>query len=153
MDWDSFFNAESLWVLIGLVLLIAEMIAPGAYLMFLGGAALFTGILGFLVPLPLVAELAIFAISAVGSVYVAKRWFDVYPILSSSPLLNSRIAQMIGQTVTVVEPIEHGQGRVKVGDSVWSASGPDAETGAKMKITGAEGNRLAVEHLEALPKA
>ena len=59
---------------------------------------------------------------------------------------------MIGQTVTVVEPIEHGQGRVKVGDSVWSASGPDAEVGTKMKITGAEGNRLEVAPVEALPK-
>ena len=152
MSWDDFFNAESIWVLVGLVLLILEMIAPGAYLMFIGGAALLTGILGFVFPLPLIAELAIFAVLAIGSVYVAKRWFDVYPILSSSPLLNSRIAQMIGQTVTVVEPIEHGQGRVKVGDSVWSASGPDAEVGTKMKIIGAEGNRLEVAPVEALPK-
>ena len=50
----------------------------------------------------------------------------------------------------VVEPIEGGSGRVKVGDSVWSATGPDAETGTRMKIVGAEGNRLAVEPLPAL---
>ncbi len=92
----------------------------------------------------------IFALSSVAAVYIAKRWFDVYPILSSSPLLNERIAQMIGQTVEVVEPIHGGAGRVKVGDSVWSASGPDAAIGVKMRITGAEGNRLSVEPLEAL---
>ena len=80
MSWEDFTNAESIWVLVGLVLLILEMIAPGAYLMFIGGAALLTGILGFVFPLPLIAELVIFAVCAVGSVYVAKRWFDVYPI-------------------------------------------------------------------------
>ena len=145
-------NAETLWVIAGIILLIAEMIAPGAYLMFLGGAALFTGLLGYLLPLPVAAELAIFAFASIASVYVAKRWFDVYPILSSAPLLNSKIAQMIGQTVEVVEPIENGSGRVKVGDGVWPASGPDAEAGTRMKITGGEGNRLSVEPLKALPK-
>lgn len=146
-------STEALWVIAGILLLITEMIAPGAYLMFIGGAALFTGLLGYALPLPLIAELAIFAASSVASVYVAKRWFEVYPILSSSPLLNSRIAQMVGQTVEVVEPIEGGTGRVKVGDSVWSASGPDSDAGAKMRITGAEGNCLTVEPIEVLPPA
>jgi len=141
---------DMLWVILGIVLLISEMIAPGAYLMFLGGAAILTGLLGFVLPLSFSLQLLIFASSSVASVYIAKRWFDVYPILSSAPLLNARIAQMIGQTVEVVEPIEGGLGRVKVGDSVWSASGPDAETGAWMKIVGAEGNRLTVEPIDAL---
>lgn len=144
-------SGDMLWVILGIVLLISEMIAPGAYLMFLGGAAVLTGLIGFALPLPFALELLIFAVASIASVYVAKRWFDVYPILSSAPLLNARIAQMIGQTVEVVEPIEGGAGRVKVGDSVWSASGPDAVIGARMKIVGAEGNRLAVEPVEALP--
>ncbi len=143
-------EAEALWIVLGIILLTAEMIAPGAYLMFLGGAALFTGLLGYAMPLPIIAELLIFALASIGSVYVAKRWFDIYPILSSSPLLNSRIAQMIGDTVEVVEPIRDGAGRVKVGDSVWSASGPDADAGTRMRITGAEGNRLAVERIAAI---
>lgn len=145
-------DTEAIWIIVGILLLCIEMIAPGMYLMFLGAAAMLTGILGYALPLSLPLELLIFAIFSVGSVYVAKRWFDVYPIISNSPLLNARIAQMIGQTVTVVEPIEHGHGRVKVGDSVWPASGPDAPQGARMKITGAEGNCLEVEPVEALPK-
>ncbi|MFN2260298.1 MAG: NfeD family protein [Parasphingopyxis sp.] len=143
-------NSETIWIIVGILLLCVEMLAPGMYLMFLGGAAIFTGLLGFALPLPLTAQLLILAIASVLSVYVAKRWLDVYPILSDSPLLNARIAQMIGQTVTVVDPIEHGNGRVKVGDGVWSASGPDAPAGAKMRIIGAEGNCLAVEPVAAL---
>lgn len=146
-------SAETLWIILGIILLISEMIAPGAYLMFLGAAALFTGLLGFALPMGLPLQLLVFALSSVASVYIAKRWFDVYPILSSAPLLNARIAQMIGQTVEVVDPIEGGLGRVKVGDSVWSASGPDAPVGTRMRITGAEGNRLAVEPVTALPES
>jgi membrane protein implicated in regulation of membrane protease activity len=144
-------SGEMTWIILGIILLITEMIAPGAYLMFLGGAAVFTGLVGFALPMSLPLQLLIFALSSVASVYIAKRWFDIYPILSSAPLLNSRIAQMIGQTVEVVVPIEGGAGRVKVGDSVWSASGPDAAIGARMRIVSAEGNRLAVEPLDALP--
>lgn len=151
MDIGGFeLDAEAMWIIAGIVLLCIEMIAPGMYLMFLGGAAILTGLIGYALPLPVSIELLIFAIASVGSVYVAKRWFDVYPVVSSSPLLNARIAQMIGQTVTVVEPIEGGQGRVKVGDSVWPASGPDAPEGARMRITGAEGTRLEVEPLPSL---
>lgn len=144
-------SSEMLWITLGIILLITEMIAPGAYLMFLGAAAVFTGLLGFALPLSLPLQLLIFALSSIASVYIAKRWFDVYPILSSAPLLNARIAQMIGQTVEVVVPIEDGVGRVKVGDSVWAASGPDAEVGTRVRIVSAEGNQLAVVPLEALP--
>lgn len=144
-------SGEMLWVTLGIILLITEMIAPGAYLMFLGAAAIFTGLLGFALPLSLPLQLFIFALSSIASVYIAKRWFDVYPILSSAPLLNARIAQMIGQTVEVVVPIEDGVGRVKVGDSVWAASGPDAAVGARVRIVGAEGNQLSVVPLDGLP--
>jgi len=144
-------SSEMLWIILGIILLITEMIAPGAYLMFLGGAAVFTGLLGYALPLSLPLQLLVFALSSIASVYIAKRWFDVYPILSSAPLLNARIAQMIGQTVEVVVPIESGAGRVKVGDSVWAASGPDTAAGTRVKIVSAEGNRLAVVPLDALP--
>jgi membrane protein implicated in regulation of membrane protease activity len=144
-------SGDAIWLIFGVLLLITEMIAPGAYLMFLGGAAILTGLISFALPIPIILQFLIFAAASVASVYVAKRWFDVYPILSSAPLLNARVAQMIGQTVEVVEPIDGGSGRVKVGDSVWSANGPDAEIGTRMKIIGAEGNRLSVEPLPALP--
>lgn len=145
-------DAEALWIIAGIVMLTVELVAPGLYLMFIGAAAILTGLLGYALPLPLGAELLIFAAAAVASVYAAKRWFDVYPILSNSPLLNARVAQMVGQTVTVVEPIEHGRGRVKVGDGVWPATGPDAPAGARVTIVGAEGACLEVEPVEALPK-
>jgi len=52
-----------------------------------------------------------------------------------------------GQTVTVVEAIAGGEGRVKVGDSVWSAVGADAEVGARVRVIASEGTVLRVERV------
>jgi inner membrane protein len=52
---------------------------------------------------------------------------------------------MIGETVTVVDSIEGGRGRVKVGDGVWPARGPDAPAGVLVRITGADASVLTVE--------
>lgn len=138
---------DPLWIVAGIILLCAEMLIPGAYLMFLGIAAILTGLLAYAIDISIVWELLFFAVAAIASVYIGKRWFDLYPILSSAPLLNERIAQMIGQTVVVAEAIDGGRGRVRVGDGEWPAAGPDAPAGTRMKITGAEGNCLHVEPL------
>ena len=48
---------------------------------------------------------------------------------------------------TVVQAIENGRGRVRVGDSEWNARGDDAPLGAHVRVTGAEGAVLLVEAL------
>ena len=49
-----------------------------------------------------------------------------------------------GDTV-LSEPIEQGSGRVKVDDSVWRVTGPDAPAGTKVRVTGGDGAVLTVE--------
>jgi len=60
-------------------------------------------------------------------------------------LLNDRIARHVGETVEVVTAIRDGNGRVKLGDSVWIAKGPDADVGSRVRVTGADGTCLVVE--------
>ena len=72
------------------------------------------------------------------------------PVSSDDPLLNDRAARLIGETVEVVTAIENGEGRVKVGDSVWTARGPDAPAGARVEVVGAQGNCLNVRPVESL---
>ena len=64
---------------------------------------------------------------------------------SQDPLLNDRTARLVGEIVTVVEPIDNGRGRVKVGDSVWPCRGPDAPVGSQVRVVGAEASVLKVE--------
>ncbi|HEY0626328.1 MAG TPA: NfeD family protein [Allosphingosinicella sp.] len=132
------------WLIAAAVLASAEIVAPGVFLIFLAGAAALTAIAAAL-GVPLAFQLGLFPLFALGSVWFGKRHYHRNPVPSSDPLLNDRLARHVGQTVVVVEAIEGGSGRVKLGDSVWNARGPDAAPGTRMRITGAEGTCLRVE--------
>lgn len=133
------------WLILALILGIAEILVPGVFLIWIGAAAFVTGVLALLLPLPAAAEFVIFAIAAIGSVWLGRRYFRNNPIETTDPLLNDRAARLIGRQVIVVEAIDGGEGKVKVGDTVWLATGPDTSVGERVTITGAEGSRLRVE--------
>lgn len=138
-------GAQWLWLIAALMLAIAEMLLPGIFLIWLGVAAAVTGIATLLLGLTVPLQFALFALAAVAAVYAGRRWFAMHPIASEDPLLNDRAARLVGRTVIVVDAIDRGEGRVRVGDSVWPARGPDAPAGAQMRITGTAGTWLTVE--------
>lgn len=135
------------WLILALILGIAEIIIPGVFLIWLGAAALITGIATLALGLPDAAQFAVFAVTAIVAVYVGRRYFRAHPIESSDPMLNDRAGRLVGETVLVVEPIAGGQGRVKVRDGVWNARGPDMPSGARVRVVGVEGSFLVVEAL------
>ena len=145
MDLFTTLETHWVWLTIGLILGAAEIVAPGFFLMWLGMAAFVTGIVAWAIPISTPGEVILFATLAVATVYGARRWLVQNPILSDDPLLNDRSGRMIGEIVTVVEAIADGRGRVKVGDTVWSAKGTDAAVGSKVRITGAQSSVLMVE--------
>lgn len=145
VDWIETLDAHWLWLILGVILATAEIIAPGFFLIWLASAAILTGVVCFLLPIPLAGQIGLFAVLSVVAVYAARRWFILNPIESADPKLNDRGARLIGEIVTVVEPIGEGEGRVKVGDSLWDAEGPNAVIGTKVRIIGSEGSRLSVE--------
>lgn len=134
-----------LWLIAAAVLGIAELVVPGVYLIWIGLAALITGIATLVLPLPIVAQFAVFTVTAFAAVYAGRRYLVRNPIVSDDPLLNNRGARMVGAIVTAVEPVNSAYGRVKVGDSVWSARGVDAAIGDRLRVTGADGSVLLVE--------
>jgi len=143
-----------IWLIAGVVLAIAELVVPGIFLIWLGAAALVTGMVAMGSSIGLPAEFGCFALTAAISVLVGRTVMARMPILSDDPLLNERTARLIGRTVVVTEAITGGEGRVRVGDGIWPATGPDAPVGAAMKIVGADGARLQVEAADArLPDA
>jgi membrane protein implicated in regulation of membrane protease activity len=64
---------------------------------------------------------------------------------SDQPQLNVRGAQYIGREATVAEAIVNGRGKIRVGDTLWLAEGPDCDTGTQVKVTGTRGTLLLVE--------
>jgi inner membrane protein len=133
------------WLSLGVLLAAAEIVVPGFFLIWLALAAMVVGLIAWALPVSFAVQMALFAVLSVITVYAARRWLVRNPILSDDPLLNDRGGRLAGEIVTVVEAIADGSGRVKVGDSVWTAKGPDAAIGSKVRITGANGNVLAVE--------
>jgi hypothetical protein len=137
-----------IWLIAGVLLAIAELIVPGVFLIWLGAAALLTGAIALAVPLTVPLELALFALTAAVAVVAGRSVMSRLPILSDDPLLNERTARLIGRRVTVVEPLAGGEGRVRVGDSIWSATGPDAAIGMIVEVIGADGGRLIVTPID-----
>ncbi len=136
-----------LWLIAAAVLATAEIVVPGVFLIWIGAAALVTGVLALLLPIPMVAQFPIFAVAAFVAVYAGRHYLVRNPIGSSDPLLNDRTARMIGEIVTAVEPVDGNGGRVKVGDSVWSARGAEAAIGDRLRVTGFERGMLVVERV------
>ena len=134
-----------LWLIVAAALGIAELIVPGVFLIWVAAAAAGTGLLTLIFGVGLAFQFALFALLSIGSVYAGRRWYAAHPVETSDPLLNNRGARLIGRTVNVVSAIEHGEGRVKVGDSVWNCRGPDCEVGTRVRIVGALGTCVFVE--------
>ena len=141
-------DAHWWWLLLAALLGILEIFLPGIFLVWMSVAAAVTGILVAMFGLAFPFQLVLFGLLAMAAVYGGRRYYDRNPMPSSDPMLNDRTARLIGQNVTVVTAIEGGEGRVRVGDGVWTARGPDAEVGARMVVTGAEGTCLRVDKTE-----
>jgi hypothetical protein len=70
---------------------------------------------------------------------------------SDEPDLNARGAQLVGRMAIVEEAIEHGRGKVRVGDTVWAAEGQDLPKGSQCRVAGARGTTLMLAADQALP--
>jgi len=142
-----------LWLIGGLLLLIAELVAPGVFLLFIGVAAMITGVFVLLFGLGLAPSLALFALYTALAVMIGRKVYGNRAVDSPDPLLNDRSARLVGRTVTAVSVIDSGGGRVRVGDSEWSARGGPAQPGEQVRVIGVDGNCLRVEIERNLPPA
>jgi inner membrane protein len=144
MAWFNTLEPHWMWMTIGVILAAAEIIIPGFFLIWLALAAVLAGLLAWAIPMSFAVQMLIFATLAVAAVYAGRRWFALNPIETSDPNLNNRGARLIGESVVVVEAIVGGHGRVRVGDTEWSAKGSDAAVGARVTVTGSDGSMLLV---------
>lgn len=129
------------WMVLGFVLLVAEILIPGVFLLWIGIAALLIGAVSLVLWDAAFwtwqAQVLSFLVLALLSAYAGKRFFNGRRENSDQPLLNRRGEQMIGRTATLSEPIREGRGRIQLGDTLWRVSGPDLPAGARVRVTGA----------------
>jgi inner membrane protein len=139
------------WFILAVLLFVLELALPGIHFLWFGMAAVVVGLLALATGLAWPYQVIAFGIIAVLTVFIVRRY--VRPDVSKSDLpdLNERALQYVGRSLVVEEAIENGRGKVRVGDSVWQAEGPDVLAGSRVKVTGARGTVLVVvaEHATA----
>ena len=144
-EWLGNLDHHWWWVGAGALLGILEILLPGIFLIWVALAAWLTALIVFLAPMAIALQLAIFVVLAFVIVWAGRQVYARNPVESADPNLNVRAARLIGQVVTVESAIENGKGRVRVGDGVWNARGPDSPAGTSVRIVAAEGTCLTVE--------
>lgn len=141
------------WAIGGLLLLMAEVIAPGFFLVFIGAAAIATGLFTLLFDLSLAPQLVLFVLYTALAVMIGKRWYAEPHGGDERHAINDPAKRLIGRTVTVVTDVDDHGGRVRVGDGEWSARGGPAAAGERVTVTSVDGNCLIVEPVRTLPPA
>ena len=132
------------WFVLAIGLLLLETVIPGVHFMWFGTAAVLIGGFALWVPMPVPVQLIAFALVSMLAILIARRLWRPELIVSDQPDLNVRGHSYVGRVVLVEEPIVNGRGKVRVGDTVWTAEGPDAPSGTKVKVTGVNGTVLLV---------
>jgi membrane protein implicated in regulation of membrane protease activity len=137
-------DAALIWILAGLVLLGAEIFLPGVFLLWIGIAALGTGLLLFFVAPPFWVTSVVFVVLLAGGIAVALR---LRRSRHPRPRVNTPDAGLIGRFGVLTEPGNAGP-RVRVGDSDWAARLPrdlaESPAGTRVRVEGVDGTTLVV---------
>jgi len=138
----------TIWAAAAFLLMAAETIIPGAFLLWLGIAAAVVCLGVWLVPgIPDIVQVASFVVLSFISIQLYRKWIRGKggERQSDHPALNRRAAQHVGKVAVLDRAIHAGTGRAKIGDAFWTVEGPDLPEGASVRVVGVNGMNLQVE--------
>ena len=137
------------WFIAAVLLVCIEIIAPGAYFLWMGISAAVVGFITLVAAdLAWTTQLILFAIFSVVSIVLYQLYLRKHPTKTDLPLLSRRGEQYIGRIFTLSEPIVNGEGKIKVDDTTWKVHGEDCENCTKVKVVGVQSTVFQVEHVD-----
>jgi len=136
------------WAGLALLLMAAETLAPGVFMLWLGFAAAAVFAILLVVPLPPVWQAVAFIVLAFLSIAVYMKYFRGKEKESDQPLLNRRGEQLVGQVFVLDQAIVDGRGRLKIGDAFWVAEGEDLPQGARVRVVSVQNMSLQVRAVD-----
>jgi membrane protein implicated in regulation of membrane protease activity len=125
------------WLLVALGLAIAEVLAPGTFLIFFSVGALLTA-LAALVFTSFVAQASVFVLATVAILLAGN---SVYRRFVKGRA-NGIGQGPVGEPGVVETEIVNGRGKVRVRDISWLATGPDLPVGTAIVVKGRQGGTL-----------
>ena len=142
MIWTTHY----LWWVAGLVLIGAEVLLPGFFLLWIGIAAAAMGVILWLLPgMGLILQAVLFATLAIASCLAYwKLLLPRQPRGHHGSHLNRRAEQLIGRRCVLESAIVNGRGKAHVGDTQWLVNGPDLPVGTSVEVVSVEGAMLKV---------
>ena len=147
MDW---MQSNWFWWALALALFALEALLPGAFMLWLGFAAIASGLVHLLFPdLGMVVQWVLFGVFSLVAVGLGQRWRATHPPKESDqPLLNRRAAQLVDKVYPLETAISDGRGRIKIGDAFWTVEGDDAPSGTRVRVIAVDGMTLRVRAVE-----
>jgi inner membrane protein len=136
------------WFILGAVLLLIEIVAPGTFMIWLGLSAILVGLISLVVDWPWQFQLVAFAMFSIGSILVWRKLSPKPDRTDPEPLLNRRAEGFVGRVFTLEKPIVDGVGTVRIGDSIWQIRGDDRPAGTRIRVVAADGGTLVVAAAE-----
>ena len=133
------------WWIAAAVLAAAETFLPGAIAIWFAAAAVVIGAIQLVLPMPWQLQLVLFGALGVAAIFVWRRYRPPEDLGTDQPALNQRGAQYVGQVFELVQGIDGGNGKIRVGDTEWLVRGGDAPAGVRVRVTGVSGAVLVVE--------
>jgi membrane protein implicated in regulation of membrane protease activity len=125
------------WIAIGAVFLIGELMTGSGWLLWPAGAAAVVAVATRVVSLGWPGEIVLFVLVAVAATYVGRRFLRSPAIKAGDADINDPSPRVVGQTGEATEAFKAGQGRVFVDGKEWAAEldgGGDLAAGAKVQV-------------------
>lgn len=142
---DFVFN-HWFWFILSVALFALEMAVPGVIFMWLAFAGIIVG--GLLLAMPDMGweiQFILFSVLGIISVLSGRNYLKKNPIISEDENLNDRVARYVGKMYTLERALTNGEGKVRIGDSLWLVRGDfDAEVGVAVKVIDTDGVVLIV---------
>lgn len=132
------------WFVLAMILLVMELFAPAAFLIWIGAAAAMLGVIVLLLPgLSWQLQCILFAVLAIAAVIIGRKLFRRHSNAEPTTL-NRRGSEYVGREFSLLEPITNGRGQLKIDDTLWRIDGPDLPAGSRVRVESMNGATLVV---------
>ncbi len=136
------------WLVLGGLLLAAEMLGGNGYLLWSGVAAVVTGLLAWIVPFSWEWQGVLFALLTMLAAWLWWKWLSkrVKEQKPADASLNQRGQQLMGRRFQLDNSLVNGRGHMRVGDSSWPVSADDdLAAGTRVEVIAVEGITLRIK--------
>lgn len=138
----------TIWILTGIVLIVAEFLVPGVVIVFFGVAAIVVGLLlGCGIALPISAQLIIFGVLGLVLLFALRARFTALFHGASTAEANGVEIFSPGETAEAISAFQDGRGKVTLRGAQWQAELEDAQeaaAGQRLYVVGHRGLILRV---------